>query len=54
MIRTMVTVHETIVSGEVHEKINNGYDFPWVVIDDMGRYTGVIETKRAYLYLNNL
>lgn len=54
MIRKMVTVHETIVSGEVHEKINNGYDFPWVVIDDMGRYTGVIETKRAYLYLNNL
>ncbi|MHA2938996.1 EAL domain-containing protein [Vibrio sp. RC27] len=48
----MKVVHETINDGEIHEKIRNNYIFPWIVINDMGQYMGIIDSHSMNHYLN--
>jgi len=55
MMATKITkVHETINSGEIHEKIRNNYAFPWIAIDDYGNYIALIDSNSMISYLNAL
>ncbi|MDG3085737.1 EAL domain-containing protein [Vibrio hannami] len=52
MSSKLTTVHETINTGEIHEKIHNRNQFPWVVIDDFGDYVAIIDIYNIVHFLN--
>ncbi len=53
MMKTkFVEIHETFSHYEVKEKIRNGREFPWIVINDNGDYVSMIDNHSAIQYLN--
>ncbi|MCE0494639.1 EAL domain-containing protein [Vibrio salinus] len=53
MMESSITkVSETLSTDEMSEKVKQGHRFPWVVVNDAGKYVGIIDTMSMVHYLN--
>ncbi|MGR6840275.1 EAL domain-containing protein [Aliivibrio wodanis] len=53
MDATLTLVSDSININEIHEKIRQNCQFPWVGINSDGDYSGIIDSRSIINYLNN-